>query len=106
MNKLMLHQVRLTFIKRSISSFNLLSASAVHQTFHPQYQSSLNNLMIVQSPIHRSISPADLSPQQRTRPRSHHHRHSTNQRRIQTQTNAAIPTEQQTSAETNSNNKA
>lgn len=62
--------------------------------------------MIVQSPIHRSISPADLSPQQRSRHRSHHHRHSTNQRRIQTQTNAVIPTEQQVSAETNSNNKA
>jgi hypothetical protein len=75
-------------------------ASAVLHTYHPQYQTSLNNLMLLNSQIQRSISPSDLSPQQRPRHR-HHHRHSTTPRRTQT-TPAVVNNEQQT-AEQNKN---
>ncbi|CAF0782676.1 unnamed protein product [Adineta steineri] len=51
------------------------SASTVIHTYHPQYQTSLNNLMLLNSQIQRSISPSDLSPQQRPRNRHHHHHH-------------------------------
>lgn len=58
-------------------------ASAVLHTYHPQYQAQLNNFMVLNSQIHRSISPSDLSPPQRPRHRHHHHRHSTTPRRAQ-----------------------
>ncbi|CAF4020532.1 unnamed protein product [Rotaria sp. Silwood2] len=79
------------------------SASAVLHTYHPQYQTSLNNLMLLNSQIQRSVSPSDLSPQQRSRNRHHHHRHSTTPRRTQQTTPIVINDEQQTS-EHNKNN--
>lgn len=83
---------------------DLFLASAMHNTYHPQYQSTLNSLMLIQSPIHRSISPSDLSPQQRNRHRSHHHhRHSTNTRRTQTNPTTVVLNEQPPT-ESNSNN--
>jgi len=52
------------------------------------------------SQIHRSISPADLSPPQRTRHRHHHHhhhhRHSTTPRRTQQPTSVEADHDQQT----------
>jgi hypothetical protein len=52
--------------------------------------------MLLNSQIHRSISPSDLSPQQRPRNRHHHHRHSTTSRRTQP-TSTIINNEQQIS---------
>jgi hypothetical protein len=78
-------------------------ASAVLHTYHPQYQTSLSNLMLLNSQIHRSISPSDLSPPQRPRNRHHHHhhhhhhRHSTTPRR--TQTNPAVVNDEQQTTE-------
>ena len=72
-------------------------ASAVLHTYHPQYQTSLSNLMLLNSQIHRSISPSDLSPPQRPRNRHHHHRHSTTPRR--TQTNPTVVNDEQQTSE-------
>ncbi len=81
--------------------FFFFIATTVLHPYHPQYQTSLNNLMLLNSQIQRSISPSDLSPQQRPRNRHHHHhhyhhRHSTTPRRTQTNP-AVINDEQQTS---------
>jgi hypothetical protein len=54
--------------------------------------------MLLNSPIHRSISPSDINLQQRSRHRhSHHHRHSTAATRRTQTANPAITTEEQTS---------
>ncbi|CAF1110177.1 unnamed protein product [Rotaria sordida] len=80
------------------------SGSAVLHTYHPQYQTSLNNLMLLNSQIQRSVSPSDLSPPQRPRNRHHHHhhRHSTTPRR--TQTTPIVSNDEQQTSEQNKNN--
>jgi hypothetical protein len=83
------------------SLFFFFIATTVLHPYHPQYQTSLNNLMLLNSQIQRSISPSDLSPQQRPRNRHHHHhyhhRHSTTPRR--TQTNPAVTNDEQQTSE-------
>ncbi|CAF1166698.1 unnamed protein product [Rotaria magnacalcarata] len=90
-------------IQNSTNESTASSAATVIHAFHPQYQTSLNNLMLLNSQIQRSVSPSDLSPPQRPRNRHHHHRHSTTARRTQI-TPVAVNDEQQSSSDHNKNN--
>lgn len=81
-------------------------ASAVLHTYHPQYQAQLNNFMVLNSQIHRSISPSDLSPPQRPRHRHHHHhRHSTTPRRTQPTSTPSNNEQQQQQTNEHHNNE-
>lgn len=96
------HQPNLASLFRPIIQ-NSTNESVLH-TYHPQYQASLNNLMLLNTQIQRSVSPSDLSPPQRPRNRHHHHhhRHSTTPRR--TQLTPIIMNDEQQISEQNTNN--
>ncbi|CAF1442576.1 unnamed protein product [Adineta ricciae] len=77
------------------------SAAAILHPYHPQYQTSLNNLLLLNSQIQRSISPSDLSPPQRPRNRHYSHRYSTIPRR--SHTSSTVANDDQQTSEQNSN---